>query len=98
MDATVPLLIPEINGDHLKLHLSGPGTILLTQRRRHPDPAGALVFLLGTNASRSTLSGVVKTGRKFGDGIVPLTELTGISAAQVTILNDPSIPIAATQP
>jgi hypothetical protein len=90
--------IEDVDGDHLKLHLSGPGQILLTQRRRHPDPAGPLVFLIGTNASRSTLSGTVKTGRKSGNGIVPLSELTGISSAQITILNDPSIPIAMTQP
>jgi len=90
--------IEDVDGDHLKLHLNGPGQILLTQRRRHPDPAGALVFLIGTDANRSTLSGKVNTGRKSGDGIVPLTELTGISAAQVTILNDPSIPIGMTQP
>jgi hypothetical protein len=90
--------IQDVDGDHLKLHLSGPGQILLTQRRRHPDPAGALVFLIGTDANRSTLSGQVKTNRKSGDGIVPLTELTGISSAQVTILNDPSIPIGMTQP
>lgn len=90
--------IQDADGDHLKLHLSGPGTILLTQRRRTPDPNGPLVFLIGTNANRSTLSGQVKISKKGGDGIVPLAELTGISAAQVNILNDPSIPIGMTQP
>lgn len=90
--------IKDVDGDHLKLQLSGPGQILLTQRRRHPDPAGALVFLLGTNANQSTLTGKVKISKKGGDGIVPLAELTGVSAAQVNILNDPSIPIGMTQP
>ena len=90
--------IKDVDGDRLKLHLSGPGQILLTQRRGDPDPNGPLVFLIGTNASRSTLSGQVMINKKRGDGIVPLAELTGISSAQVTILNDPSIPIGMTQP
>jgi hypothetical protein len=90
--------IKDVDGDRLKLHLSGPGQILLTQRRRNPDPNGPLVFLIGTNANHSTLSGQVKISKKGGDGIVPLAELTGISAAQVNILNDPSIPIGMTQP
>ncbi len=59
-----------------------------------PDP---LIFLEGTVAGRSTLTGSVRQGKR-GDGVFDLEQVTGISTATVTFLTDPAFRIAMTQP
>jgi hypothetical protein len=86
----------DADGDHVKLRLKGRGELFLIQ---HPHGAPApMVFISGGVAGSTILSGAVKAAN-HGDGIAVITELSGISAANITLLQgNPQFQIAATYP
>ncbi len=70
MDPAVPLLIPEINGDHLAL---------ITRQRRERSWSGAIVT--NPNCSTVVLSIVLAPLRQFGLSRVMVTTLQAVSGA-----------------
>jgi hypothetical protein len=86
----------EGDGDKGRLTLSGPGALRVwADKRRHAAP---VVFLTGTDALRSTLTGSVVRNRRRGDGVVTLRELTGTSSASVPLLTDPAFRVEVINP
>jgi hypothetical protein len=72
------------DGDRVTLSLRGPGKLFVTQRKRgNPTP---MVFVENTNAKSSLTGKVVASGQ--GDGVVDLSQLSGISGAAATILSN----------
>jgi hypothetical protein len=85
----------EADGDMARLRLSGPGVMRVwSDHRRHVAPD---VFLFGTNASQSTLSGTVRKGR-HGDGVVTIHQISGTSTAVVPLLVDPAFRVEVNNP
>jgi hypothetical protein len=85
----------EADGDMMRLKLTGPGVLRVwSDHRRNVAPD---VFLFGTNASQSTLTGTVKKGR-HGDGVVTLHQISGTATAVVPLLDDPAFRVEVNNP
>jgi hypothetical protein len=85
----------EADGDMMRLRLTGPGVLRVwSDHRRNVAPD---VFLFGTNASQSTLTGTVKKGR-HGDGVVTLHQISGTATAVVPLLVDPAFRVEVNNP
>ena len=86
----------DADGDHVTLKLKGKGELFSIQ---HPHGAPApMVFISGGVAGSTIITGKVKQAA-HGDGIVALTQLSGISAANITLLqSNPQFQILATYP
>ena len=77
----------DADGDTARLTLKGPGSLRVWSDKRRVVPP--VVFLTGTNAGQSTLSGAVRHGRR-GDGVVTIHEISGTSTAATPLLSDPA--------
>ncbi len=85
----------EADGDRVRLRLQGPGELLyLSPSKGHSSPT---LFFRNTNVSQSVLIGTVKRGKR-GDGIADVAQISGTSAAQVSIATDPTFRIRALTP
>jgi hypothetical protein len=86
----------EGDGDRGRLRLTGPGSLRVwSDAKRRIPPA---VFLVGTDATRSTLTGSVVRNRRGGDGIVTLHQVSGTAAASVPLLTDPAFRVDVVTP
>ncbi|HEV2687141.1 MAG TPA: hypothetical protein VGV35_01265 [Bryobacteraceae bacterium] len=73
----------DADGDHVTIRLKGKGELFSIQ---HPHGAPAPMVFISDGVPGSTIvSGKVKQSR-HGDGIVDITELSGISSADITLL------------
>jgi hypothetical protein len=86
----------EADGDTARLRLSGPGKLRVWSDRRRNIPP--VVFLFGTDASRSSLTGSVVRHRRTGDGVVTIHQITGTSSASVPLLADPAFRVNGVNP
>jgi len=84
----------DADGDHVTLHLTGKGELFSIQ---HPHGVPSpMVFISGGAVGSTIVSGKVKRSN-HGDGVVTLTQLSGISSANVTLLlSNPQFQIMST--
>jgi hypothetical protein len=86
----------ERDGDTALLRLTGPGVMRVwADTRRNLAP---VVFLVGTNAGQSTLTGTVRRGRRAGDGVVTIHEISGTSTASAPLVTDPAFHVDVVNP
>jgi hypothetical protein len=85
----------EADGDSGHLKLNGPGKIVaFADQRKDIAP---IVFLTGSNALQSTLTGSVTRGHR-GDGVVTIGQLVGTTFASVPILANPAFVVEVVNP
>jgi hypothetical protein len=89
------LSLKEKDGDRVTFRLTGGGNIAsLIRSKTGPAP---LLYIVNAVPGQSVMTATIKKGR-HGDGVIDIQELTGISTADVTFLNDPAFTIEMTQP
>jgi hypothetical protein len=86
----------EADGDRGRLRLHGPGSLRVWSDKKRI--AAPVVFLVGTDAGRSTLSGSVLQNRRRGDGVVALHQVSGTASASVPLLNDAGFRVQVVTP
>jgi hypothetical protein len=84
------------DGDHAKLHLTGPGRLWGVRSKQGGFPP--LVFLHQTNGLKSGLTGKVKRHKKTGDGLVTIGQISGTTFASAPILTDPAFHVNVVSP
>ena len=80
-------------GDKVTLKLSGPGTMHVLLRRN--GDLAPIVFVVGANPSKSTLTGTVLKGSN-GAGIAVIQQLVGAGTVQNNLASNPAFQIQAT--
>jgi hypothetical protein len=86
----------EADRDRARLRLSGPGSMRVWSDKKRIAPP--VIFLVGTDPARSTLTGTVVRGRRTGDGVVNIRELSGTASASVPVLTDPAFVVHVVNP
>jgi hypothetical protein len=86
----------EADGDKARLRLLGPGKLRVwSDKKRVIAP---VVFMIGTDPSRSTLTGTVVRNRRHGDGVVTIREISQTSLASVPLLTNPAFHVDVVNP
>ena len=86
----------EADGDKATLKLRGPGTLRVWSDRRRG--AAPIIFLVGTDPARSTLTGSVMRNRRHGDGVATIRQISGTTTASVPLLTDPAFVFQVVSP
>ena len=86
----------EADGDRARLRLAGPGALRVWSDARRNIPP--VIFLVGTNPARSTLTGSVIRARRTGDGVVTIREISQTTLASVPLLTNPAFNVQVVNP